>query len=317
MKFFCFLFCLLFSFVASAQILWTDGEYSFVSRKSGSDLLFKNMKEKQGFVLRSTDNSGHVFVLERSGDPSFSIPIGEEGGLVSLTNENDGFDGSYFCLFFNDKNGNLLDVIQNFKISFADFCLNNIHMLLAGTYYNEKGEKIYIHSGGYTRGTDVMSYSVCSSNDRPTNVIRLQDGKLMMFCVSTTGFNVYEAIPDIKRPVFLKGKLIEKLRVSEDNGDGYSGRWGYATELHLLNRGFLEWFDKDMLRLMRNEIYAHHGYIFTSPDLREHFEAQSWYTKLDKKEDVKLYGMDLYNVNLIKMVENEADRKVAPTEPGY
>jgi len=31
------------------------------------------------------------------------------------------------------------------------------------------------------------------------------------------------------------------------------------------------------LDLMRNEIYARHGWIFRRPDLRKYFESQSWY----------------------------------------
>lgn len=190
-------------------------------------------------------------------------------------------------------------------------------MFLAGTYYNEKNEKFYIHSGGFTKTNDVRRYTVCFVNGQPTNVIRLDDGTLLMFCVSTTGFNLYEATPDKENSSYVKGKLVERLRVSEDNGEAYSGRWGYATQLHILNRAFLEWFDNDMLRLMRNEIYARYGLSFKSPDLRAYFEARPWYTKLDRKENVTLFGMDLYNVNLIKMVENEPKRQVDVTEPGF
>ncbi|MBR3643270.1 MAG: YARHG domain-containing protein, partial [Parasporobacterium sp.] len=31
------------------------------------------------------------------------------------------------------------------------------------------------------------------------------------------------------------------------------------------------------LRLARNEIYARHGLIFQTPDLKKHFEGTSWY----------------------------------------
>ena len=31
---------------------------------------------------------------------------------------------------------------------------------------------------------------------------------------------------------------------------------------------------------MRNEIYAHHGYTFTSADLKAHFAKMSWYKPL-------------------------------------
>lgn len=41
----------------------------------------------------------------------------------------------------------------------------------------------------------------------------------------------------------------------------------------------------EQLRIARNEIYARHGYIFTSEDLYEYFMAKSWYTPSIEKED--------------------------------
>lgn len=55
------------------------------------------------------------------------------------------------------------------------------------------------------------------------------------------------------------------------------------------------------LRLLRNEIYARHGYIFKSEDLRYFFNKMSWYTS--RKENVKLKGEEGYNIKRIKKVE--------------
>ena len=48
-----------------------------------------------------------------------------------------------------------------------------------------------------------------------------------------------------------------------------SDRLVTVSDLHMLSREDLE--------LMRNEIYARHGWIFTRPDLQYYFEHQSWY----------------------------------------
>ena len=34
------------------------------------------------------------------------------------------------------------------------------------------------------------------------------------------------------------------------------------------------------LNIMKNEIYARHGYIFKTPELKSYFERQSWYRAL-------------------------------------
>ena len=55
------------------------------------------------------------------------------------------------------------------------------------------------------------------------------------------------------------------------------------------------------LRIMRNEIYARHGYIFKSKDLRNYFLSQGWYEPMTY--DVVLSTIEQYNVNFIKQYE--------------
>ena len=59
------------------------------------------------------------------------------------------------------------------------------------------------------------------------------------------------------------------------------------------------------LRLIRNEIYAAHGYIFSSPDLKEHFESTEWYVPLAKNVNDKLTEIEKYNINLILEYEKK------------
>jgi hypothetical protein len=55
------------------------------------------------------------------------------------------------------------------------------------------------------------------------------------------------------------------------------------------------------LKIMRNEIYARHGYIFDSQDLRDYFSRQSWYRPVSKK--VNLTAIEKYNVLFIQDFE--------------
>lgn len=55
------------------------------------------------------------------------------------------------------------------------------------------------------------------------------------------------------------------------------------------------------LRIMRNEIYARHGYIFKSKDLRNYFLSQGWYEPMTY--DVVLSTIEQYNVNFIRQYE--------------
>jgi len=68
------------------------------------------------------------------------------------------------------------------------------------------------------------------------------------------------------------------------------------------------------LRLARNEIFARHGYVFKSEDLRDYFAKQSWY-----KPDTSYTGsidslndIEKYNVTLIRSHEAQATGVIFP-----
>lgn len=62
------------------------------------------------------------------------------------------------------------------------------------------------------------------------------------------------------------------------------------------------------LRILRNAIYAHYGYIFKSDDLRYFFNRCSWYYPRYKSE-AKVYGMmsktEKHNIDIIKKREKQ------------
>jgi len=55
-----------------------------------------------------------------------------------------------------------------------------------------------------------------------------------------------------------------------------SGRWPWTSQRPIRGSD-LEPLSVRELELMRNEIYARHGWIFRRPDLRNYFESQPWY----------------------------------------
>lgn len=72
----------------------------------------------------------------------------------------------------------------------------------------------------------------------------------------------------------------------------------------------LSTYDVETLRVARNEIYARHGRIFTSEDLRDYFEMQSWYEGIYSEEEFKeewLNDYEIKNLDLIKSIENGQD----------
>jgi hypothetical protein len=71
------------------------------------------------------------------------------------------------------------------------------------------------------------------------------------------------------------------------------------------------------LRTLRNEIYARHGRIFSSPkskDLQKYFEAQQWYKPDPEFKDDQLTETEFKNISLIKSFEETAISKFAEVE---
>jgi hypothetical protein len=57
------------------------------------------------------------------------------------------------------------------------------------------------------------------------------------------------------------------------------------------------------LRVMKNEIFARHGYIFKTPEMRSYFARQSWYSA--RYDDVTrlLSDIEIRNAKIIKSSE--------------
>ncbi len=69
----------------------------------------------------------------------------------------------------------------------------------------------------------------------------------------------------------------------------------------------LDGLDQEILRLARNEVFARHGRLFQSEDLKEYFSKQSWYHGYlleDEFDDSVLNSYEKYNLDLIKTIES-------------
>ncbi len=64
---------------------------------------------------------------------------------------------------------------------------------------------------------------------------------------------------------------------------------------------------KEQLRIARNEIFARHGYIFTTPEMKSYFESKSWYHGYIEKKNFDMEAMlsqlEKDNIKLIKSYE--------------
>lgn len=80
------------------------------------------------------------------------------------------------------------------------------------------------------------------------------------------------------------------------------GRFPEASEKYLTTDYLLK-FSKYDLKIMRNEIFARHGYIFQTDDLKEYFTRQSWYSPGYNDVSSFLTDIEKSNIELIKHYE--------------
>jgi hypothetical protein len=66
-----------------------------------------------------------------------------------------------------------------------------------------------------------------------------------------------------------------------------------------LTENDLKKYSTGQLRIMRNEIFADHGYVFESKDLKEYFSKKSWYKPLSGRPII-LTDWEKHNVELLK-----------------
>lgn len=92
---------------------------------------------------------------------------------------------------------------------------------------------------------------------------------------------------------------------TNDNLQHLPGRYPEASERELA-RDELTDFNTEELRLIRNEIYARHGYINKTPELYDYFTKQPWYKPI-YNDELFVYNsfteIEKKNVELIKEIE--------------
>lgn len=166
----------------------------------------------------------------------------------------------------------------------------------------------------------VSGRTVVGGNDRPfTGTIMYKDGKYTITA---------------KEPGDDKNDGAFNMTIDEANVDLVQGTWaGYKTEgkqkeyvlqrksykydinagqyakasQRLLKEADVENAMKYDLEMMRNEIFARHGYCFKKKELRQYFENEEWYVPNTVSVVDKLTEIEKKNIALIKRYEKYAE----------
>lgn len=91
----------------------------------------------------------------------------------------------------------------------------------------------------------------------------------------------------------------------EDDSSTSGFSYPFTASVWLSESDLSEYSSRD-LRIMRNEIYARHGYSFKSADLQDHFSAQAWYNPVSQDAELaysKMTAIERSNVDTIRKEE--------------
>jgi hypothetical protein len=84
-----------------------------------------------------------------------------------------------------------------------------------------------------------------------------------------------------------------------------AGRYPYTSD-RLVNYSDVRGMSKWDLTIMRNEIFARHGYIFhKNEDMVAYFNAQSWYRPVSTDVHSQLSEIEKANIHFIKAIEEQ------------
>lgn len=177
--------------------------------------------------------------------------------------------------------------------------------------------KITISINSLSNG-EILGHSIVSGNNRPFKGTYSQTQGGVTCVVKEPGDDKYDGAFEftiLSTTEKLTGKWIpndSKLQPKSYNLDKRkfqynteTGRYPYASTGILAEEDVANMAKAD-LRMMRNEIYARHGYAFKMKDMRAYFDNQDWYMPMNTDIRNMLTEVEKKNVELIKRYEKYA-----------
>jgi hypothetical protein len=166
---------------------------------------------------------------------------------------------------------------------------------------------------------NITGHSICAGNDRPFSGTYEEDGDKIKATLKEPGTNKTDGTFDLvisKNDHTLTGKWTPfnhakggrhyNLVRKNFKYDPSLGQYPEAST-RLLNSADVNNLIKDELRVMRNEVYARHGYCFKLAEVRQMFEGYDWYMPVSTDVRMKLTAIEQKNEKLIKQFEKYAE----------
>jgi hypothetical protein len=189
---------------------------------------------------------------------------------------------------------------------------NKVNYELAGKYIHSRTKKEVIFYAGKREVeglTAARKYLIETEYDDPVNVISFDNKKSFYYEITDEGLNIFNA--KVESDDWYKKEKIMTLQKIEwfnfSGNPGLKGRYPFASTLVLID-DILSCFTFKQLKLMRNEIFARHGYIFKNVELSSWFAQQDWYKGQWENVNDRLTELERLNIRLILRMEDKKSR---------
>lgn len=192
--------------------------------------------------------------------------------------------------------------------------------VMIGTYTGKFQEKKMTLSLDKIVGQTIMGYSIVDGNERAFSGTWEKAGEDLLIAAKEPGDHPLDGFFQLAfNPA---KKLLAGIWIPNDKGLAtaklelarkafkYNPKLGQYPEssTRLLKERDVENLRPEELRIMRNEIYARHGYCFRLADMREHFNDTDWYMPVAVDITTQLTAIEKKNEALIKRYENYGEQ---------
>ncbi len=274
---------------------WHNGQEFFKVCRDGDELLNGNIESEEKnpknlhFFGGSYHDAGAYFLLEHKSGKSF---VDQDGQTIVIKDYNGTIWFERKDLFYTLDLGERINYIEKGSA-----------LLLSGEYEDQNGESFVFTEDFKLNGKDYwFSYD---DFDFPDKFIKIDDKVVYYYQFSKEGIELYSVktvYNDVmEQDEYVKDKLIYKLKklaFSNKNKEFFP-----YTSSQILNIEELSEMPKEMLRIMRNEIYARHNREFKSKDLADLFSGRKGYTPNPNFKESELNPIEIINVGLISKAE--------------
>ena len=300
---------------------WHNGTEHFQVRKDGDVLVFFGGSLHEGgsvFGLKEQGNNHYKVVPALwENDPEMEAEASLSArGLLGLEPADLTAEAKVF-------NGKTVIVIKHKKLGVRSVLLNVAHdgmqeldvatkasmaQWIAGDWQSADGQRYSLKADqSYTFPSGSGKYKFEYVYDMPDNVIMLNDGSHWRVESAKGKMTLTQMRQDSQDEELWEplegGKTISLSLTAEEQQ-----KWRYEfASTEVLTVGMIDIYDKEDLRVMRNEIWARHGYRFNSPDLQRRFEKVKGYKPVADNSQVRLTPLEQLNVETIKAVEERTE----------